>query len=337
MEKQTREIGVSIIICSYNSENKITPTLKALEQQIVNDNIKWEIIFVDNNSTDKTKATVENNIYLFDNIQIPITVLDQNTPGKLHAFNLGIEHAKYSYFIIVDDDNWLAPNYIETAFHLIHNKPNIGVIGSHSIPAFEDKKVLDLPQWFIENKHCYAIGEQGKDGDISKRGYVWGAGLVSKTDLYEKMYKNHPSVLFDNNIADINYAEDTEYCMRLILKGYELHYSSTLTLQHYTPNERLSNEYWNALHKKTINSFQLTDYYTALIKLNNKKYINRFAITRLKIASLFRYYFTGNKVKKQKNKILLEFLFHSEAKHNIVVKILTSFINDKSLINPQAK
>ncbi|MBK6397553.1 MAG: glycosyltransferase [Bacteroidetes bacterium] len=46
--------GISIVICCYNSESRIKETLEALQMQEVGNDIKWEVLLVDNNSTDKT-------------------------------------------------------------------------------------------------------------------------------------------------------------------------------------------------------------------------------------------------------------------------------------------
>ncbi|NJN42415.1 MAG: glycosyltransferase [Flammeovirgaceae bacterium] len=51
------EEGVSVIICCYNSSSRIEKTLEHLFQQKTNSRLHWEIILVDNASTDQTKAT----------------------------------------------------------------------------------------------------------------------------------------------------------------------------------------------------------------------------------------------------------------------------------------
>ena len=46
--------GVSVIVCCYNSAERLPETLKYLSMQNVPENMPWEIIIVDNNSTDST-------------------------------------------------------------------------------------------------------------------------------------------------------------------------------------------------------------------------------------------------------------------------------------------
>ncbi|MBD1430962.1 glycosyltransferase [Sphingobacterium litopenaei] len=331
-----REIGISIILCSYNGEKKLLPTLRAIYQQNVPQTIHWEVLFVDNNSSDNTLKIVHEHQSLFSQSAIPLHILKENRAGKFHALKKGISEAKYSYFIIVDDDNWLAEDYVEKAFQHIHANPNIGAIGSYSEAVFENVP-QEIPKWFTKNKERYAVGEQGKDGNVTSRKHIWGAGMVSRTDLYEQLFAQHPSLLFDNDIEDIYVAEDTEFCLRLILKKYELHYYSDLKIKHFVPDDRLSYEYCRNLNQKIENSFKIIDLYHGVSKLLSKKYQNPFEKKRLKIMTLLRYFCTLNKAKKQRNKVLMGFLYPSSKFRNKCIARLDAFLKDNSLVNPNVE
>lgn len=333
MAFQERQNGISILLCSYNGENKITPTLEKILQQEFLQPINWEVIFVDNNSTDATKDLVRSYSQNFAAKSIPFKILLEPKKGKFHALNLGIAQARYAYFIIVDDDNWVQNNYVQKAYELIHSNPNIGAIGCYSEPVFE-KDSPQQPTWLHEDPERLALGNQGKEGFDNSRKHLWGAGMVSRTDIYAKLYSEYPSLLFDNDIEDIYIAEDTEYCLRLVLKGYELHYSSQLKIKHFMPNERLTDEYWTNLNNKINNSFKIIDLYHAIWKLRSKKYESKFAKTRLRIVTPLRYLFSINKLKRKRNKILLGFLYPSTTFNTKCISILNAFLNDKSLINP---
>jgi hypothetical protein len=60
-------------------------------------------------------------------------VLHEKSPGKIHALHKGIEHAKFDRFIICDDDNWLMPNYVATAYYLLQKHPEVGAAGGRGI------------------------------------------------------------------------------------------------------------------------------------------------------------------------------------------------------------
>jgi len=51
-----KKLGVSVCICSYNSERTVKKCLSYLSKQKVLRNRKWEVLLVDNGSTDKTNG-----------------------------------------------------------------------------------------------------------------------------------------------------------------------------------------------------------------------------------------------------------------------------------------
>jgi len=52
--------GVSVIICCYNSVKRLPVTLAHLKSQVVFGQIPWEVIVIDNASTDRTAEVAKN-------------------------------------------------------------------------------------------------------------------------------------------------------------------------------------------------------------------------------------------------------------------------------------
>ena len=91
---------VSVIVPTYNRGNVIGRAVKSILRQT------WphfEIIIVDDGSTDGTKAIVDE----LGDSRIRYMLLEQNA-GVAHARNVGIQEAKYEYIAFLDsDDEWL--------------------------------------------------------------------------------------------------------------------------------------------------------------------------------------------------------------------------------------
>ncbi|MEZ8204534.1 glycosyltransferase family 2 protein [Vibrio splendidus] len=94
---------VSIIMPAYNAERFIEESITSVIAQTYG---KWELIVIDDGSSDSTKTIVENiakshrNIFLIDNIKKP--------KGAASARNSGLEFAKGNYIAFLDsDDVWL--------------------------------------------------------------------------------------------------------------------------------------------------------------------------------------------------------------------------------------
>src|SRR4051794_28120754 len=94
--------GVSMVICCYNSSARITATLEHLAA--IKTDIPWEIVLVDNLSDDDTK---EKALYAWNNNPLArLKVVDEKNRGLMNARITGVRNASYSIISFIDDDNW---------------------------------------------------------------------------------------------------------------------------------------------------------------------------------------------------------------------------------------
>jgi len=97
---ENREL-VSVITPMYNAQKYIVETIESVIHQSYQN---WEMIIVDNCSTDKSREIVEN----IDDDRIKLIKLDFNSGGPARPRNIGLEHAKGEYIAFLDaDDVWL--------------------------------------------------------------------------------------------------------------------------------------------------------------------------------------------------------------------------------------
>src|SRR5215471_3377128 len=108
MEPNYRPMGISVILCCYNSINRISPTLDALCKQKLQTSFPWEIIIVDNASNDNTGNISKEIWESFENRpRIPFRVTYEPLPGLNNARKSGLTSAGYRYALFCDDDVWL--------------------------------------------------------------------------------------------------------------------------------------------------------------------------------------------------------------------------------------
>jgi glycosyltransferase involved in cell wall biosynthesis len=279
--------GVSVLICCYNSAGRLPATLKNLSAQQVPADLNWEIIVIDNASNDNT-ATVAKQLWNdLGKTGINFTVLTEPKAGKNNALHTGITVAAYDYILICDDDNWLADYYVAKAFHRMQSDPAIGAAGGRGFAVTDG----ELPAWFTQYQHGYAVGEQNSaTGDISGKGYLWGAGMIFRRQLYHQTYLNFPSLLTGPNGDTLARGEDVEFCLRILLAGYSLFYDEDLTYKHYIPANRLTVAYRDKLFKGYDYEKTILDLYTRQIKLNTLSWFRR---QQLLFSSISRYILSG--------------------------------------------
>lgn len=261
--------GISVIVCCYNSAARLPATLQHLSGQITETNLDWEIILVDNNSTDNT-ATVASDYWQQLPVGKQLSIVSEPTPGLSFARDKGVHAAMYNIIIFCDDDNLLEPGYVQQAYNLVNKTKGLGyaVWGGKIVPYFNSSTTV--PSWFEEEKANYVVGEQGiKSGDITARGYIWGAGMVLLKSVYLTIISQRfPSLLRDRTGQELSSGGDAEICLRTIIAGYKLYYDASLLLNHYIPEARLTPAYNASLVEgfKTsnalLNKYKLFIHYT---------------------------------------------------------------------------
>lgn len=252
-------IGVSVIICCYNSSSRLIPTLEHLARQEFCNNISWEVIVVNNASTDNT-VTVATEVWRRFDLQVPFKIENQPIQGLSFAREKGIEKAAYEYLLFCDDDNWLHANYIENAFKIMTSNQCIGALGGYGLPYFE----TNPPQNILKYASSYATGLQRKGtGEV---GYpnVYGAGCTYRKSAIAYLF-NHGFryQLTGRNGNILLCGEDHELCYALYLGGNEIWASEQLTFFHFIPNSRISIDYL----KKNIMGFAHSSFVLSIYKI----------------------------------------------------------------------
>lgn len=229
--------GVSVIICCYNSEWIIERCLKALIEQKFDNNFPWEIILVNNASTDKT---VEKSYKILQSCLIEFSIIEEKTPGLLAARKCGVYNAKYSYIIFCDDDNILCSDYVCGMFNIMHSDSSIGAYGGIGVAEF-GKEPDSIIHKYIAS---YAIGSQ--------KNYVnrlYGAGICVRKDCVEKIYSEHNFVLIGRCGDKLLAGDDSELVKTIIMQGYKIGSTDELTFIHVLPAKRLTKEYLCNMYK----------------------------------------------------------------------------------------
>ena len=99
---------VSIITPAYNSEKYIAETIESVLNQTYKN---WEMIIIDDCSTDKTSKLV--NDYILADSRIKLVSLNKNG-GVSNARNIGLSKARGAFVAFLDSDDIWVKNKLET-------------------------------------------------------------------------------------------------------------------------------------------------------------------------------------------------------------------------------
>jgi glycosyltransferase involved in cell wall biosynthesis len=257
-----RKNGISVIVCCYNSATRLEHTLNHLFKQEVESSISWEIIVVDNNSTDNTTERSEE-LYRLSGSFIPFKVITEPNPGLSNARQAGFDASKYEIVVMVDDDNWLSSNYLNGVWNVFQKDHTIGMVGGLGIPELSQM----APDWFDRYAYCYATGPQTEDGNAGITEHLYGAGLALRLSILDRLKENGFSSLLSDRIGNsLMSGGDTELCFAYRMAGAKLYYEPSISFQHELPQARIN---WRYL-RRLFHGFGLTksrmDIYTASIQ-----------------------------------------------------------------------
>lgn len=249
--------GVSIVVCCYNSVARLHDTIRHIVQQKTDNTFSWELIIVDNASTDNT-FELANEILQKSSIQFQ--VVKETTAGLSSARRKGFAVSKFDYLLYCDDDNWLAENYVQRAFEIMNAKTQIAILGGMGEAVFESVE----PTWFKKLEKNFAVGDQSSAKEnLSKVTEVYGAGFTVRKSFLEQLFNsNVQNVLSDRSGGQLISGGDTEWCYLARYFGKEVWYSRDLKFKHLMTSSRMS---WDYL-KKLYFGFGRTNIYTHAYK-----------------------------------------------------------------------
>ncbi|RZJ53061.1 MAG: glycosyltransferase family 2 protein [Flavobacterium sp.] len=241
--------GVSIVICCYNSAKRLPETIKHLSLQGIPNEVAWEVIIVNNNSTDNTKDTALNQILKYEILTNRYKIIDEPLPGLNYARRKGGFTAKYNHIIFCDDDNWLSKDYITNINKIFNKYEALGIIGARNTYGVYEEPPK---KWFLNHKHLCAIDEDNEEDIIGfsneDKFMVFGAGMaIRKTIVIDYFLSVNKNVISDRTKDLLLSGGDTDMNHFALQSGYGIGKFISLHLSHYMPRERLNKHYLRKL------------------------------------------------------------------------------------------
>ncbi|TDQ13687.1 glycosyl transferase family 2 [Algoriphagus boseongensis] len=237
-------MNFSIIICTYNGQNRLNQTLEGISNLIVPESSKLELLLIDNASSDQTgQFCLE--YWKTNPLPFNYRLILEPRPGLLNARIAGIKQAEFPWIVFCDDDNTLFPDYLVRAKNLIEQFPEIGALGGQGIAQIEGP----IPSWFNKHQSSFAVGPQaGSNGELARGRYLYGAGLIVKKSYLDSLVQQQIYFLTEGRKSEaLTQGEDLEICYWISLLDGKLYYNQELKFYHRIEAHRLNETYLNNL------------------------------------------------------------------------------------------
>ena len=207
-------VDVSVLICTRNRADKLRHALTSLTALRVPPGVTWEVIVVDNGSSDATPEVIG----AFSG-RLPLRSVAELGRGVSRAKNTGIRTANGRYFLLTDDDCRVAPDWLATGHRLLDGGP-VQIIGGR-VELFDP---ADLPV------AVRTTPDLGVLTDFSQLiGFMHGANLALPRALLDRVG------LFDERLGPgtrVGAAEDADLMYRAFSAGIPIVYEPDLLVHH---------------------------------------------------------------------------------------------------------
>jgi glycosyltransferase involved in cell wall biosynthesis len=249
--------GLSLVICSNDGAARLPAVLACLKVQAPC-GAPWEVLLVDSFSTDGTAKLA---VSCWGDAPVPIRVVRGAKLGIQHARELGLREARYDFVGFVDDDNWVASDWVRVADETLASDASLGAVGSICEPIFE----VSEPEWFGEFHSIYAILT---DFDLQRSPkpleYLNGAGLCLRKRAWTQLIRGGFRSLISDRVGTRLFGgSDTELTTAIRLAGWKIRVEPRLRLQHFMPSWRLRWDYLRRLQRGHAESHTLLDAYSS--------------------------------------------------------------------------
>jgi glycosyltransferase involved in cell wall biosynthesis len=247
---------ITVILCTHNRCESLAKVLDSIALSVIPDLVEWEVLVVDNNSNDHTRAVVEE----FCRLNWRVRYLFERRQGKSYALNAGIREAKGNLLAFTDDDLTVDPMWLQNLTSVLDEGEWVGS-GGRTIP----EKTFLAPRWF-PNDAQYALAPLGMF-DIGLKAEQFTVSPIGNNMAYlKKMFEKHGGFRTDLGPqpgSEIR-GEDTEFGKRLIAAGERLWYEPSAVVYHSVPERRIKKDYflawWYAKGRANIREFSSPTY-----------------------------------------------------------------------------
>jgi glycosyltransferase involved in cell wall biosynthesis len=231
------DMRFSVIIPTYNRASELRETLSSIARLQVS--ASWEVIAVDNNSTDTTREII---LSATKGFPVPLHYLFEPEAGRSAALNAGIKLAKGQIIATTDDDVRVEPDWLDQADAGL-DREACHFVGGKVLPIWGGERPVWLASQGGRHWSVIALQDHGaKPVEFGGRYSPLGVNLAFKREALERVG------LWDTRIGrkagTLLGQEVREWLLRARAAGLKGMYIPEMIVHHVIPQDRLNKRYF---------------------------------------------------------------------------------------------
>jgi len=228
-------MDITVVLATYNRAGSLHDTLQTFRLLACPAQLTWELVVVDNNSTDSTRDVVEK---FAASVSFPVSYRFEKNQGRSAALNAGIMQAKGEVIVFTDDDVLVHPDWL-AELKRTFDQFDCSAVAGRVVPVWNHPK----PDWLEMDGHFavtnFDLGDEVQDIRVPPL----GANSAFKRGLFLK----YGIFRLDLGVRGSEHTitcDDTEFGERLIRGGEKIVYCPTAIVYHPVDPKRTTRKYF---------------------------------------------------------------------------------------------
>jgi glycosyltransferase involved in cell wall biosynthesis len=235
--------GISVVVCTYNRQKFIGKALECLAGQTLPPD-QFEIIIVDNNSTDQTAAISQ--LFIRRHPAIRARYFLEEQKGLSFARNRGLQESSFPIITYIDDDAEAVPAFLETILRFMQAHPHAVGVGGKIIPKYSES---EEPAWMSSYLNGFVgrldYGDKPQQFRQPAMKYPAGCNMTYTAAVLKEVGG------FNNQLT---FRSDDKHIYFVVTKvSPEVYYLPDAVVYHNIDNARLQPDSFRKLFLKTGN------------------------------------------------------------------------------------
>lgn len=255
---------LSVILCTYNRDKYIYNVLRSIADNDYPHNL-YEIVLVNNNSTDNTQAECQR--FQADYPDITFRYLVEPSQGLSYARNCGITNALGDLLVYVDDDATVNPQYLRTYADFFQRNPDAVAAGGPILPVYETQE----PSWMSHYTRQLITGRLylgSRQRQFPRGAFPGGGNACYRKTVFDAVGPFNVQLGRKGN--SLIGAEEKDLFDKMTTRGMHFYYLPDAILYHIIPPHKLTPDYFQRL----TYGIGVSERYRTL-QISRKKYLSR--------------------------------------------------------------
>lgn len=221
---------LTVAICTYNRARLLRQTLAGVSRQDFPKG-EFEVLVIDNNSTDDTAAAVAE----FSSLEPRPRHVLETRQGLDHARNRAIAEARGEVILFADDDILVEPTWLAEMYRPFAQSSRVGAVGGEVVPVFPDGVPPWIAGWHRPLAYRHDLGPTPPNQN------PMGANVAIRASLFAEL--GPFSTTLDRQGDKLFSGGDEEMVRRIRRGGYEVWFSPKARVLHQMPQNRTTFRY----------------------------------------------------------------------------------------------